>query len=145
METSGIILCNDCQEVEQVVLVCPKHELATLKNKSYGDFFSDYLAVRKVYVIFAAVKRKSVINSKMIRGTMNNRQGATNNKQGTMNNRQGATNNRQGIMSNRQGAMPRQKGENFSVIFVPDYLGVPNNLLTHTHTHTHTHTFAPSV
>ncbi|EFM00785.1 hypothetical protein HMPREF0658_2264 [Hoylesella marshii DSM 16973 = JCM 13450] len=92
------------------------------------------MAVRKDCVIFAAVKRKSVINSKMIRGTMNNRQGA-------VNNRQGATNNRQGIMSNRQGAMPRQKGENFSVIFVPDYLVVPNNLLTHTHTHT----FAPSV
>ena len=135
METSGIILCNDCQEVEQVVLVCPKHELATLKNRSYGEFFSDYLAVRKDCVIFAAVKRKSVINSKMIRGTMNNRQGAI-----TMNNRQGATNNRQGIMSNRQGAMPRQKGENFSVIFVPDYLVVPNNLLTHTHTHTHIRT-----
>ena len=127
METSGIILCNDYQEVEQVVLVCPKHELATLKNGSYGDFFSDYLAVRKDCVIFAAVKRKSVINSKMIRGTMNNRQGAVN--------------NRQGIMSNRHGVMPRQKGENFSVIFVPDYLVVPNNLLTHTHTHT----FAPSV
>ena len=75
------------------------------------------------------MKRKSVINSKMIRGTMNNRQGAI-----TMNNRQGATNNRQGIMSNRHGAMPRQKGENFSVIFVPDYLVVPNNLLTHIRT-----------
>ena len=133
METSGIILCNDCQEVEQVVLVCPKHELATLKNRSHGEFFSDYLAVRKDCVIFAAVKCKSVINSKMIRGTMNNRQGATNNKQG-------AVNNRQGIMSNRHGAMPRQKGENFSVIFVPDYLVVPNNLLTHTHTHTHIRT-----
>ena len=69
------------------------------------------------------MKRKSVINSKMIRGTINNRQGATN--------------NRQGIMSNRHGVMPRQKGENFSVIFMPDYLVVPNNLLTHTHTHTH--------
>ena len=77
------------------------------------------MAVRKDCVIFAAVKRKSVINSKMIRGTMNNRQG---------------------IMSNRHGAMPRQKGMNFSVILVPDYLVVPNNLLTHTHTHTHTHT-----
>ena len=31
METSGIILCNDCQEVEQVVLVCPKHKLAPQK------------------------------------------------------------------------------------------------------------------
>ena len=68
------------------------------------------MAVRKDCVIFAAVKRKSVINSKMIRGTMNNRQG---------------------IMSNRHGAMPRQKGMNFSVILVPDYLVVPNNLLTH--------------
>ena len=37
-------------------------------------------------------------------------------------------------MSNRHGAMPRQKGENFSVIFVPDYLVVPNNLLTHIRT-----------
>ena len=53
-------------------------------------------------------------------------------------------NNRQGIMSNRHGAMPRQKGENFSVIFVPDYLVVPNNLLTHTHTHTHTHSHLAS-
>ena len=103
------------------------------------------MAVRKDCVIFAAVKRKSVINSKMIRGTMNNRRGAitTNNRQGATNNKQGTMNNRQGAMSNRQGVMPRQKGEDFSVIFVPDYLVVPNNLLTHTHTHTHT--FAPSV
>ena len=35
-------------------------------------------------------------------------------------------------MNNVQGAMPGQKGTNFSVIFVPDYLVVPNNLLTHT-------------
>ena len=47
-------------------------------------------------------------------------------------------------MSNRHGAMPRQKGENFSVIFVPDYLVVPNNMLTHTHTHTHTHSHRQS-
>lgn len=32
METSGIILCNDCQEAEQVVLVCPKHKLAPRKT-----------------------------------------------------------------------------------------------------------------
>jgi len=31
METSGMILCNDYQEVEQVVLVCPKHKLALRK------------------------------------------------------------------------------------------------------------------
>lgn len=42
------------------------------------------------------------------------------------------SNKRQGAMNNVQGAMPEQKGTNFSVIFVPDYLVVPNNLLTHT-------------
>ena len=32
METSGIFLCTDSREMEQVVLVCPKHKLAPRKS-----------------------------------------------------------------------------------------------------------------
>lgn len=67
-------------------------------------FFSIYLAVLKECYNFAAMSYESVTYS----------------------------NKRQGAMNNVQGAMPGQKGTNFSVIFVPDYLVVPNNLLTHT-------------
>ena len=77
-----------------------KNEISSL------TYFSHRLAVSKLCYTFAAVKHKSVINSKTI-----------------------------------QGAMPLQKKFDFSVLFLSDYLVVPNNLLTHTHTHT----FAPSV
>gem|GEM_PF-5462474 len=38
METNGIILCNEWKEVEQVVLVCPKHKLAPRKT-DYAELF----------------------------------------------------------------------------------------------------------
>ncbi|EFU31252.1 hypothetical protein HMPREF6485_0968 [Segatella buccae ATCC 33574] len=38
METNGIALCTECQEVEQVVLVCPKHKLAPRKT-DYAKLF----------------------------------------------------------------------------------------------------------
>ena len=40
---------------------------------------------------------------------------------------------------NNKVTMAIQKNFSFVAFFIPFYLVIPNNLLTHTHTHTHTH------